>query len=896
MQNYLLHLENEATVWENATPVGCGTMGAMLFGGVSNECLQLNEEKIWAEGKKTADPEGFYERFTALRERLLAGEPIDKLAKESLAPYFSEVGSYETAGALHLDILHEGDGTPEGYCRDLDLLNGVATVSYRIGENGYRRTLFASYPQKTVVLRFDGDAPISLCASYEREGLSVFAHGETMTVCAKTGCGKHHFTVKLRFFSDDGEIFAENFDRIRVSHAKHLEVRISITTDGVSNLPSSLPYDALLAEHKADFSALMGRAAVLYESDASLDALPVPVRLARIKAGERDAGLVNLYFQFGRYLLVSSSRAGSLPANLQGVWNDKILAPWNSDYHTNINLQMNYWHAEITALAPCTAPLFDYMNEYLLEEGKRVAQAFYHCRGTVLHHLSDIYGFAAPADGVWGLWQVGAAWLSYAMWEHYLFSYDLDFLRDTAYPYISECVRFFLDFMFEDGDGHLGTGPSTSPENRYFIEKDGERIKCFLCLSPTMDIAILRGLFEAYIKAEDLLGINGAMREEAERAYARLPEYKIGTEGQLLEWQKEYEEAEPGHRHISHAFPLFPGWEITRKTPALAEAIRTSIERRLSHGGGHTGWSCAWLINLFARLEDGNAAADMIQKLFAGSTLDNLFDTHPPFQIDGNFGASAAIAEMLLQSHGGEIALLPALPSYPEYGSGRFFGLRARGGITVDAVWQNGQITECTLLADRDTVVRVRINGRLHTFLLRAGIPLSPSLKATELSVRAATESDLPAIFEIYGEARTFMRLTGNTSQWVGGYPSEDTLRADIASGNLFVTEDEGVLHGAFALFPEGDPAYDKAAGVWENTLPYAAIHRVASRGTRGGVLKACIRYAHSVCPNLKIDTHKENLVMQAALAKLGFRACGVFDIPDVGERILFQRFEKESV
>jgi len=388
---------------------------------------------------------------------------------------------------------------------------------------------------------------------------------------------------------------------------------------------------------------------------------------------------------------------------------------------------MNYWHAETTNLSECALPLFDYMNGYLLEGGARVARDFYHCGGTVLHHLSDIYGFAAPADGVWGLWQMGGAWLAYAMWEHYLFSPDLRFLKETAYPYIAACVRFFLDFTFTDEHGYLTTGPSTSPENKYFIEKDGERVKAFLCLSPTMDIAILRGLFEAYVKTEELLSINSEMLEETKAALAKLPEYKIGSKGQFLEWQKEYEEVEPGHRHISHAFPLYPGWEITRHTPALMDAIRQTIKMRLENGGGHTGWSCAWLINLFARLEDGDSAADIIDKLFAKSTLDNLLDTHPPFQIDGNFGTTAAIAEMLLQSHAGEIALLPALPSYPEYGSGRFYGLRARGGVTVDAKWEDGRVTGCTLKAEKDIRVKLRANGKDLSVRLTKNQPMEIS-------------------------------------------------------------------------------------------------------------------------------------------------------------------------
>lgn len=720
MENFFLHLENQAINWENATPVGCGTLGAMLFGGVGQERLQLNEEKIWAVGKKAPEAEGFYERFQDLRAALARGECGDALAKETLADYFTRIGSFETAGDLYLDIAHE-EGEVTEYRRDLDLYHGIATVSYRIGDRTYRRTLFASYPQRTVVLRFDGDAPISVRARYQRENATVSTHANKMTVSGKTACGQHSFSVKLVFQTADGVLSVED-GVLCVQQAKHLEIRITAATDAEAKEPASLPHGELLAEHKDDFSSLMKRAAVLYDGDPSLDALPIPVRLARVREGKTDTHLVNLYFSFGRYLLVSSSREGSLPANLQGIWNDKVEAIWSSDYHTNINLQMNYWHAETANLAECAQPLFDYMNNYLLAGGQRAARDFYHCRGTVLHHLSDIYGFAAPADGVWGLWQMGAAWLSYALWEHYLFSPDLDFLKNTAYPYMAECVRFFLDFTFEDGEGHLATGPSTSPENRYFTRKNGERIKCFLCLSPTMDIAILRGLFDAYIAAEELLHINGEMLAEAKAARTMLPEYKIGTRGQLLEWQKEYEEAEPGHRHISHAFPLYPGWEITRHTPDLMQAIRKSIELRLASGGGHTGWSCAWLINLFARLEDGDGAAEVINKLLANSTLDNLFDTHPPFQIDGNFGATAAIAEMLLQSHAGEIALLPALPSLPEYQSGRFYGLRARGGVTVDAEWKNGIVTRCAFSTDRDTTVRLRINGEEYTAVLVKGV------------------------------------------------------------------------------------------------------------------------------------------------------------------------------
>ncbi len=728
MNHTILHLNNPATVWENATPVGCGSLGAMLYGGVDEECLQLNEEHIWAEVTNTVDASDFRARFLAVREALLQGKNADAIAEELLNPYFSRIGSYETAGELHLTMAHATNAPTTDYRRDLDLTDGVATVSYTKGDVHYRRTLFTSYVRQMIVMQLSADSPaaLSLTARYtRRQAASARAEEDTIIVCGKTACGKHRFSVKLRFAAIGGKTTATTDGTLSITGADSVCIYITMSTDGEAKVPDAIPFDALLSEHAADFSPLMRRAAILYDSDPAIDTLPVPERLQRVKEGATDAGLINLYFQFGRYLLLSSSRGDSLPANLQGVWNNDIHAPWSSDYHTNVNLQMNYWHAEVANLAECALPLFRYMNDYLLPGGQAVARDFYGCRGMVVHHLSDIYGFAAPADGLWGLWQVGGAWLCYAMWEHYLFSCDLVFLREVAYPYVRECVRFFLDFLFEGADGRLHTGPSTSPENTYFVTENGVRTAAHLCLSPTMDVAIVRGLLEMYIQAETLLGIDPAQLAEAEVAYQKLPGYQIGARGQLMEWQKDYEEPEPGHRHISHAFPLFPGREITRSTPDLMNAIDTTLQERLSHGGGHTGWSCAWLINLYARLEQGDRAADMLDKLFRHSTLDNLFDTHPPFQIDGNFGATAAMAEMLLQSHTDTIDLLPALPAAPAYQSGRFYGLRARGGVTVDAAWQDGHITSCTLRAERDTTVTLRVNGEVISVPLTASAPFA---------------------------------------------------------------------------------------------------------------------------------------------------------------------------
>ena len=730
MNSYTIYLANPAYEWENASPIGCGRLGAMLYGTVNTERLQLNEEHIWAGDPMEIDAEGFREKLDTVRDILRAGKSADDKAKELLEPYFRRVCSYETAGELLLDT-GKGDDCTD-YARRLDLCRGVVGVTYKQNGVTYTRTAFASHeagPRGAVVLHLTADraASVSFTASYVREGgmESVSAEGCQLIGRGKTAVGDHGFEVRVRFDVTGGTIAANGDGTVTVKDADSVTIVIGIECGKEIVLPEE-DYETLLAAHTADFSAIMGRADIAYDYDEALDEIPANERLARVKAGETDAGLVNLYFQFGRYLLLSSSRPdkegnGALPANLQGVWNGYLKAPWGSDYHTNINLQMNYWHAESANLSECALPLFDYINNYLLPGGMRVAKDFYHCRGAVLHHLSDVYGFASPADGLWGLWPMGGAWLCYSMWEHYLFGGDLDFLRNTAYPYISACTRFFLDNMFEDENGYLCSGPSTSPENSYYIEENGKKTSVYLCLTPTMDVEIISGLFEMYLETEKLLGIDPAQAEETRTAYGKLPPLKIGSEGQLLEWDKEYEEKEPGHRHISHAFALYPGWTISEKTPELMAAIDTTIKRRLSHGGGHTGWSCAWLINLFARLGQGDDAAAMIAKLFSNSTKDNLFDSHPPFQIDGNFGASAAMAEMLLQSHTGTLVFLPALPSDPAYQNGSFEGLRARGGITASADWIDGRVVCVNLTADRACRVTIRVNGTEETVSLPAG-------------------------------------------------------------------------------------------------------------------------------------------------------------------------------
>ena len=746
MKNHILHLSTPTDLWCYGTPVGNGAMGAMIFGGVAQERIALNEESIWDGGPADTGSDRFAEKLAHIRQLFFEGKEYEaeQWAIANMKDEFHRVKAYEFAGDL-LVRFHEDD-TCSCYRRDLDLTNGICTVAYEKNGVQYKRETFASYPANLVCSKMTATDVFDARIRFERENmLQMIWKNDGFTAECRTATTDNRFWVLANVVTDGTACAEEN--GISVVGAHKLEVYVTIRTAWknpelmeCAAIEMTLPgreWETVLAEHIADHSELMNRSDIRFTGDCAeevcLDELSVEERIIRLRKDPKacDPGLLSLYWAYGKYLLIGSSRPGTLPANLQGVWSYGLTPPWNADYHTNINLQMNYWQAESANLGECTQALFDYMNNQLMPGGKKMARENYGTRGMVVHHLSDIYRFAAVADGLWGLWPLGGAWLAYHMWEHYLYTGDQEFLKNTAYPYIRECALFFMDNLQEGPDGYLHTGPSTSPENAYLVDVNGEKKAVCLTMSSTMDIEIVGGLLDFYAECEKILGIDVDNGCAAKEMRGKLPPLQVGKHGQLMEWRKDYDEAEPGHRHISHAFALYPAAQITRNTPELFSAIETTLKRRLSFGGGHTGWSRAWLIGLFARLYKGQEAYENVRALLADSTYKNLFDTHPMgggdpkypgafgaenrgFQIDGNFGGAAGISEMLLQSHDGAITILPAVPDFLD---GEFYGLRARGGFTVSAKWKNGQVTWAEITSDHPAKVCVRMPGQADRWI-----------------------------------------------------------------------------------------------------------------------------------------------------------------------------------
>lgn len=747
---FTLRYDKPAAMWTEALPIGNGRIGAMVFGGTSEERLQINEATLWGGGPHDYTNPGAASHLEEIRHLIFAGKSAEAAAlAERVMGRPKLLMPYQPFCDLRLHFA--APAQPEAYRRELRLDDAIATTSYVADGVEFSREVFASHPDQVLVVRLTASRKEQLTFTMGidspqqgvrvetagRDGLLMTGQVQPRQNPPNTWTGSWNepglrFAAVVRVLHEGGRVSAAD-GRLEVTDASAVTILFSNATSfrnyrdidgdavaaarGYVDRAARLTFDELRGRHVADFTALFSR--VRLELGDTVSTATTDRRIKDFGESD-DPALVALYFHFGRYLLISSSRPGGQPANLQGIWNQELLPAWGSKWTTNINLEMNYWLADAGDLWETQEPLWSLVRD-LRVTGADTARVHYGAKGWVLHHNTDLWRATTPVDGPWGLWPMGSLWLANQMWDHYDFSQDREFLTREAYPAMKGAAEFALDLLVTApagtrAVGQLVTNPSTSPENNYLVDGKGQS----LTFASTMDLQLVGELFERCRKAAAILGVDADFSRRLEGVGSRLPPLQVGARGQLQEWIEDYAEAEPAHRHVSHLYALYPGQGIdVERTPALAAAARRSLELR---GDGGTGWAAAWRVALWARLRDGDRAYANLRFLLTKSTLPNLFDLHPPFQIDGNLGGAAGISELLVQSTADEIRLLPALPK--RWTTGRLAGIRVRGGATVDVSWKDGQLIEASVRSDRATRYRVSCNGRASDVVLAAGTPV----------------------------------------------------------------------------------------------------------------------------------------------------------------------------